>query len=267
VTYPGPTHSTADIGGRDLHWADCLNARDLGGLPAAEGRIRPGALVRSDSLTRLTPSGRSALLAHGVRTIVDVRSRAEVERDWDQYPFRDGEVAYRNVPFTMSRDERAWDDLREHHEAAQSRQELNRLDLARYPAGIAAIVVAIAEAAPGGVLVHCHAGKDRTGLVIALLLSTAGVAEGDIADDYALTARNIELLIEDWLQRMTDDEDERRRLRLLAEPSHAAMLDTLAYVRAGWGSAEGYLLDAGVTVDQVGRVRTRLVEPAAGAHG
>ena len=74
---------------RILDWEGALNARDTGGLPTADGRhIRSGALVRSDVLTRLTPSGRAALIDHGVRTVVDVRTSEEIGRDVD-YPFRD----------------------------------------------------------------------------------------------------------------------------------------------------------------------------------
>ena len=62
-----------------------------------------------------------------------------------------------------------------------------------------AIVAAVADARPGGVLIHCYAGKDRTGMSVALLLSLAGVSDEDIADDYALTMLNLEPLIGEWL--------------------------------------------------------------------
>ena len=86
---------------RILDWEGALNARDTGGLPTADGRhIRSGALVRSDVLTRLTPSGRAALIAHGVRTIVDVRTSEEIGRDVD-YPFR-GSRQRRRIPRTST---------------------------------------------------------------------------------------------------------------------------------------------------------------------
>jgi len=250
---------------RILDWEGCLNARDTGGLSTSGGGvIRRGALVRSDVLSRITPSGKSALIDHGVRTIVDVRSGDEVARDWEQYPFREGSVQYRNVSFNTGRDDLAWEELKRHYEAAQSREELNRIDLDAHPRGIAAIVSAVADAGPGGVLIHCQAGKDRTGLIVALLLAVAGVADEDIADDYALTALNLEPLIIDWLDAMSDDEAERARLRGLAHPRREAMLDTLEYLRAKYGSAEQYLSQAGVTDNQLARVRARLVESADG---
>lgn len=230
---------------------------------------RSGSLVRSDVLCRLTPAGRRALLDHGVRTIVDVRTPSEVARDWAAYPFRDDAAAgsdtevpavrYRNVPFTSGRDRAAWQAMHDAYAGATSREELNRLDLDGHPTGIAAVVGAIAEAEPGGVLIHCHAGKDRTGLVVALLLSLVGVADEDIADDYALTMTSLEGLIADWLTEMSDDPAEHERLRALAEPRREAMLDTLAYLRQGYGSAEGYLLAAGVRPEQLTRLRERLL--------
>ena len=255
---------------RVLDWEGVLNARDVGGLSAAGGRSTlSGRLIRSDVLCRLTPAGRRALVDHGVRTIVDVRTPAEVARDWQDYPFRDGanagpddqltRVSYRNVPFTGGRDDQAWQVMRDAYAAATSREELNRLDLDGHPTGIAAIVAAIADAEPGGVLIHCHAGKDRTGLVVALLLSLVGVTDEDVADDYALTRSSLEGLIVDWLSEMSDDPAEHERLRALAEPRREAMLDTLAHLRRRYGSAEGYLLAAGVQPEQLARLRERLV--------
>ena len=241
--------------------------RDLGGLPAADGRrTRWGALIRSDILVRLSPAGRQALLAHGVRTIVDVRLPDEVARDWDDYPFRPGQtwatarVAYINAPFRVSADGDAEQEIRAAYARAKTRAELNLLDLESGAAGIAGIVAAIAEASPGGVLVHCHAGKDRTGIVVALLLALVGVPDDVIADDYALTAANIEPLIVEWLDSTGSDERERARLRGLAMPAREAMIDTLSHLRNRYGSAEAYLKEAGVTQHQLARLRNRLVD-------
>jgi protein tyrosine/serine phosphatase len=249
---------------RTLAWEGCFNVRDLGGLATADGRLtRRGALIRSDLLVRLSPAGRQALIAHGVRTIVDVRFPEEVAKDWDGYPFKpDGSdvsdpVAYVNAPF---RTPLAEEGIRLAYERAKSRSELNLLDLESGATGIAGIVAAIADASPGGVVVHCHAGKDRTGIVVALLLALVGVSDEAIADDYALTAANIEPLIIEWLKRTTDDEYQRVRLRDLAMPARETMLDTLAHVRRRYGSAESYLRAAGVTDDPLSRLRARLIE-------
>jgi protein-tyrosine phosphatase len=134
------------------------------------------------------------------------------------------------------------------------------MDLEIHKAGIGAIVDAVANAAPGGVLIHCFAGKDRTGMSVALLLSVAGVSDEDISDDYALTTLNLDGLIRDWLYTIVD-EVERERMRKLATPSREAMLDTLAYVHERYGSAEQYLLSAGVSAEHIARIKERLLEP------
>ena len=251
---------------RILEWEGCFNVRDLGGLTAgSHHRIRWGALVRSDLPVRLTEQGRHALVDHGVRLIVDLRFMDEVTVDWEDYPFK-GEPgapgpAYRHVPFHVWGDEGPEPERVARYRAAQSRAELIGLDLDLNRDGIAAAVAAIADAPAGAVLVHCHAGKDRTGIVVALILSLLGVSDEDIAQDYALTAQNIEPLIVEWLNTMSDDPNERQRLRQMAMPASSAMLDGLAYLRSRYGSAEAYVRAGGVTDQQLSALRDRLLEP------
>lgn len=262
--------TTAPSADRVLDWEGCLNVRDVGGLTVDDRRtrVRRGALIRSDVLCRLTAAGRAALISHGVRTIVDIRSPHEVARDWHAYQLanqptgsRAGDhVDYLNLPFSAGRNRQAAEEMHAAYRAAADREELNRLDLDSSSAAIAAIVAAIADAQPGGIVVHCHAGKDRTGLIVALLLSLVGVADEDIAADYALTAQNLEPLISEWLDGMSSDEGERARLTRLAEPRPEAKLDTLTHLRTKYGSAEQYLLGAGVSAEQIERLRARLIE-------
>lgn len=250
---------------RSLDWEGTVNARDSGGLVASGGVVRVGALVRSDVLNDLTKAGTAALIAHGVRTVIDVRSADEIADAWDRYPFREHAlVKYRNLPFSAGHEETTMDDVRAVYHAARSREEINRLDLDNHRTGIGAIVGAIADAPEGGVLVHCHAGKDRTGIVVALTLSVVGVSDEDIADDYALTQLVLDQLLAEWFDYMgVTDETEQRRLWGLADPRREAMLDTLAYLRRHYGSAEEYLLGAGLSAEQLTRLRARLVVAAA----
>src|SRR5574341_1791353 len=172
---------------RQLKWEACYNVRDVGGYPTGGiSRTRWGALVRADTLTRLTPAGCQTLVDYGVRTIIDMRSTFEVDNAPN--PFADGAVSenivnYYHLPFINEADDRAEAEL----EAAETQAEHYCLMLDRCSANIAGIVRAVARAEPGGVLVHCHAGKDRTGVMIAVLLELAGVSRLAIADDYALS--------------------------------------------------------------------------------
>src|SRR4051812_3403516 len=91
-----------DPAARDLTWADCYNARDLGGYPTADRRTtRWQALIRADNLVRLTPAGQAALRAYGVRTILDLRLAYELEIDPNPFAATSGppgEPRYVNRP-------------------------------------------------------------------------------------------------------------------------------------------------------------------------
>jgi protein tyrosine/serine phosphatase len=251
---------------RVLDWEGCFNVRDLGGLSAEGERVRWGALVRSDLPVRLTERGRQSLIDHGVGLIVDLRFADEIVVDWHLYPFKGAPDStgpgYVNVPFHSWGEEGPDEERVARYRAAETRAELICLDLDLNRDGIAAAVAAIADAPPGAVLVHCHAGKDRTGIVVALILSLLGVSDADIADDYALTAQNIEPLIVEWLDSMSHDPTERARLRNLAMPAREAMLDALDYLRERYDSAASYLLAGGVTDEQLDRLHERLLERA-----
>ena len=108
-----------------------------------------------------------------MRTVVDVRTREEIGRDVD-YPFRDSRAAsdpaYLNISFVVDLTDEETARLRAAQNSAWNLGELNKVDVELHRAGIGAIAAAVADAAPGGVLIHCHAGKDRTGMSVGILL-------------------------------------------------------------------------------------------------
>ena len=121
----------------------------------------------------------------------------------------------------------------------------------------AAAVAAVADAAEGGVVVHCHAGKDRTGLVVALLLDVAGVEPAAIAADYALSAANLAISLAAWFHDADDEDDREHRRRVGASPEQA-MVDVLETLADRYGGSAQYLLGSGLTEDDLVRVRARL---------
>ncbi len=129
--------------------------------------------------------------------------------------------------------------------------------LERFPDGFAQAVAAVAGAGEGGVLVHCMAGKDRTGLVSALLLRLTGVPVADVAADYAVSERNLEAYSGPWIAEAPDEHERERRRRIAATPA-AAMTAVLAELDRRGGAA-GYLRDAGVSDTELEHVRTRLL--------
>jgi protein tyrosine/serine phosphatase len=250
---------------RTLSWDACYNARDLGGLPTRDGgRTRWGALIRTDTLCRLTPAGQAALVAHGVRTIVDVRFPHEIARDPVPHPFSAGAPdapTYLNVPINSGLTPGQEAEVSKlFARGAASRGELNKLEIDVNPVGIARIVSAIAQAAPGGVVVHCHAGKDRTGIVVAMLLALVGVPDDVIVADYALSGLKLAELAREWLDGITQDPIERAALLRQAEPTREAMHETLDHLHGRHGGPDAYLLRGGATPDDLAALRARLVD-------
>jgi len=230
---------------RDLDWDACLNTRDLGGLPAARGMVRRGAVVRSDTLARLTRDGWTALTAHGVRTIIDLRADDEVTAGPVTAP--DG-VGYRRVPVFTGRTQAAV------VRAAQTRAELYAIMLDGYRASFAQAVEAVVTAPPGGVAVHCLVGKDRTGIVVALLLSLVGAPREAIAEDYALSADRLAPLFD----RLADEartDGERDQLRRDRQSPAAGILTALEHVDEHYGSVERYLERLAPSMLELARAR------------
>jgi protein-tyrosine phosphatase len=189
---------------RHLDWEGAFNVRDLGGLPAVDGaQTRWGAVVRGDAPDRLSAAGWSALEAHGVRTIVDLRNEDERGRDLIRRP---AAVATVHVPLdALEEDPAFWERWRDGPQFATPLYY--RAHLERFPERSARVVAAVAAAPPGGVLIHCVGGRDRTGQIAMLMLALAGVAPQTIAADYELSAARL-----------------RARYELLGEPDQGPLL-------------------------------------------
>jgi protein-tyrosine phosphatase len=245
------THDATAPASRHLNWDGCFNVRDLGGFRTRDGgRTRWGAVVRSDTPDRLSDAGWRALRLHGVRTIVDLRD----DREREQMTESQGvELASVHVPVLDLDDADFWERWRGVHDPAGFYLAV----LERWPQGFAAACRAVAEAPPGGVLVHCQVGRDRTGLLAALLLSLVGVPADDVADDYALSGDRLRPLYDRWLQAAGDESTRERLARENACDRTAILavlerLDVDAYVRRG-GFAERH----------AATLQARLVERAA----
>jgi protein tyrosine/serine phosphatase len=242
---------------RRLVWNACYNVRDLGGYETADGRrVRWRALLRADDLCRLSAEGQQALVTYGVRTIIDLRSPSE--RAVAPHPFAAG-AAHAPVHHALSlfdeHDVAAMAALK----AAQSSGALYCAVLDFFRARVGAVLRAVVEAPEGGVLVHCFAGKDRTGIVVALALALAGVPRATIAADYALSDSYLQPLYDELLAVVDDPaERERRALRYRSPPE--SILAVLDHLDVRYGGVAAYLRTAGVMDEQMERIRVRLVE-------
>lgn len=181
MTYHAGTGRLSDR--RHLDWKGCFNVRDLGGLPTTDGRrTRWGAVVRSDALDGLTAAGWTALIEHGVRTIIDLRNDDERGPDASPRPTR---VITRHLPLDGTEDRafwNAWDTGPQFGTPLYYRPHLER-----FPNRSAAVIAAVAHAEPGAVVFHCAGGRDRAGQIAMLLLALVGVAPDNIAEDYELS--------------------------------------------------------------------------------
>ena len=246
---------------RRLAWEGLLNARDLGGYPAAGGgETRWGAVVRSDSLAALTEAGRAALATYGIRAIVDLRLPDELARHPNPYAEPgDHGIAYTNVSIL--------DPAAGFPPETLTLAENYLWTLDRFAGYVAEVMAAIAGAPEGGVLIHCAAGKDRTGLISALLLGLAGVPAETIAADYALTAELLRPRDQEWLEHGPGERAEREALAARFAPTAEVMLEVLEGLDRRYGGVEGYLAAAGVSPADLQRLRDRLLAPGGQAAG
>ncbi len=245
---------------QQLEWEACYNVRDIGGYPIQNGHgphTRSRAIIRADNLARLTPAGRAALIAYGVRTIIDLRFKGEVESQPD--PFADAAIHNHTVNYLHLPLQAAGPEAEAALKAARSMQEGYCISLDYEQEPFARVMTAIAEAPEGAVLVHCHAGRDRTGLVIALLLDLAGVPAETIAEDYALSDVHLKPLNDELIKNIQDSHEREHAMHEL-EIAPQTMRGVLDYLHTRYDGAAGYLRAAGMSEEQIKKVRRRLVE-------
>ncbi|NTU54887.1 MAG: tyrosine-protein phosphatase [Anaerolineales bacterium] len=221
---------------RILPWEGCNNVRDLGGLRTSNGGMtRPRAIVRSDTPARLTAAGWSALHAYGIRTIITLRTHGMTEDELNITP------PYSDLVTVQAAIEDVT-DLEFRNKWASSELWCTPLyypdALRRWPERHAAVISAIAQAQPGGVLIHCVRGTDRTGIISVLLLTLVGVPLDEIIADYELSP------------------DPERDALLAGE--HSSVRDAILGALTGL-NIDSYLRMGGATQDDLDAVRKRLL--------
>ena len=229
-----------------------VNLRDTGGLPASDGSTRHGVLFRSGSLAGIGAAGRSALGSLNLQRIIDLRDDDEVLAAPSGL---EDAVPTHRVPLVLG-------SVASFFERDISLLEMY-LDLLENSATrIVHAVRGIGDAQP--VLVHCTAGKDRTGLTVALTLAAVGVEREAVIADYALSEtmlppeRNRRIV--SWL-RSSHPEAVHAEELAVRSPAHV-MSALLREVDRSYGSAAGYLTSAGLREDELVHLRTRLVDAA-----
>ena len=246
-----------------------VNMRDLGGLPTRDGRVtHEGRLIRSDNLQDLSEGDVRRLIDEvGVTDVVDLRSNVEYEVT-GQGPLRTTPLTHHH--FSLLAEDQSSDQTVEEALALRwGRDDPTPRDgtfwarhytgyLSKRPDSVAAALAAVRDSA-GGAVVHCAAGKDRTGTVVGMALAVAGVPEEEIIADYVRTAERLEQIID----RLIRVEPYSRSLptHTLEEqlPRAESMEAVLTHLDTGFGGTVGWLTQAGWSEEQVEGLRTRLV--------
>jgi len=225
-----------------------LNVRDLGGYPTADGaQTRWRSLLRADDLAQLNEQGVAALGDYGVGTILDLRWPEEAARLPSPVPASLPQLRYQRISL-LTHTEDEW-RLRS-RDAAKELWKCAVLEHVR--SELRHVLTFIAQAPPEPLLFHCVAGKDRTGLIAALLLALADATPAAIAQDYAMSEQNLR---EGYLKRYADA-DPARILDALRCPEEGAH-NMLRFLENA-GGVRSYLAQIGLTPQEIARLRLRL---------
>lgn len=242
-----------------------MNFRDLGGRRAGAVAVRRGLLYRSAMTHDIPPDGLSTLAQeYGLRSVIDLRSDEEIA-EYGTAPFASVGVSYHHHPVTSRQGSPPDIVERYQREMRDGVFDWTASYLRMIESGGAAIrEVFQVIAAPGGMptVFHCIAGRDRTGVVAALLLGLLGVSADDIAEDYAITGRHLHRQAHRFARQA-------ERLNLTFEQM-VAILDTeaeamhrfLREITRLHGSIEETVLALGVPASTLQRIRALVLEPA-----
>jgi protein-tyrosine phosphatase len=233
---------------RRLSIPGTANLRDVGGYDVAGGATRWRTLFRADALHGLGGGGRAALVELGVRTVIDLREPVERTQDPDDLA---------GLPISVHNEPLLLDVIDVNHIRTLEQFYRDIVDLCGHRFARVVSLLAADDGMPA--VVHCSAGKDRTGLVFAILLSALGASDDTIVADYALTARFIQ---------PHDRADLVRRVGVLGLDEQVlavnmgappeAMRGVLEHLRLHGGARE-YLLSHGLSPDALAQLRHRLL--------
>jgi len=248
------TSATVDsVSERILQIEGSPNIRHIGGYATREGRSTSPNLVRAASLHRLEPVGLDRLREHGIRTVVDLRSK--VERERDMTPALDGH-GIAHVVAAVFEQEASPVGLASDTFVGYGAVYQRMMTIGRDAYRILFETIATSE---GGLLFHCAAGKDRTGVAAMLMLELAGVDDETIIADYVVSAELLRPLLEQWLPRMAERGISREKgLQMMGSPRDA-IETALTHMRSEYGSAAGYLHDLGFEGGEISQVKRRIV--------
>lgn len=250
----------------ELELSAPVNLRDLGGIPVAGGHLRTGLAIRTDDLAYVTEEVAAALVAENLTAIIDLRSPLEVTAT-GRGPLAQFPVAYHHLPLIanvgarMSEGDRVPSGGFGHD--AMGAMYVRMVETAA-PQLVSALNI-IAHT-PGATAFHCAAGRDRTGVLAAMLLLVLGAEDDDIVTDYARTGANMPAIMARtqpvmgamW-RALGVDPESYDTSALLDGTMDRSMRLLLSELRERHGDALAPLRAAGLSDDTVARLRWRAV--------
>jgi protein-tyrosine phosphatase len=249
----------------DSQYPGAVNLRDLGGLRAAGGTVRRGMLYRSGITHHIEAEALHRLRdVLGIRSVLDLRSNRELERDGVGAFAEHGIVVhhvavYGTTALTPEMEEKRY---RQMLSREYDWSERYKVLVSEHPGSFAAFFHRIAGLGALPALFHCSAGRDRTGIAAGFVLELLGVARDDIAADYAATGRHLRPHVHRYtrVKQQMSFSDEDLATALDTDPEH--MRRFLAWMEQAHGGVERFLVANGVRRDELSALREALIEPA-----
>jgi protein-tyrosine phosphatase len=259
-------------------WIDLdglVNLRDVGGIPTSDGgKIIPGRLLRSDNLQTLTAADVDQLLGLGLTDVIDLRSDYEAQQEgpgplvgadvrihqfslFREWELGVGETKPDGRPEVLPEEALPWIDLEPSVELDDEVASVYFSYVVDRPDSVLAALRTVAWA-PGAALVHCAAGKDRTGTIVALALSVADAERQAIIDDYAASSERVEGVV----NRLKASPTYADNLRDRPLSSHLSLPETmisfLRYIDETFGGVQQMLIKMGWTAEDTNQLRSKL---------
>ncbi|HWK81257.1 MAG TPA: tyrosine-protein phosphatase [Thermomicrobiales bacterium] len=249
------TMNASELDPREWALEGATNFRDLGGLVNRHGQVvRRHRVFRSDALARLTPVDLDRLAGVSIRTLIDLRSPIEIAQTGPSPLVGRGTSVVHAPVMDVDASPEALDD--------KPLAEMYAAFLVQGEASYRTVFSTLATRDDLPAVIHCAAGKDRTGVAVALLLRLLEVDDALIVDDYAITDRNMRRMIQGWMESNPELASRAEGLKIpeqLIRAQAETMATFLVTLDATYGSAEGYLRAAGVGHDEIAAIRDALL--------
>ena len=230
-----------------------VNCRELGGMPLDGGKtFRKGLFLRSESPQWLTPEGVKQVKDYGVKTVIDLRGIEEIRQDGT--PFADDpDVIYRNIPLLNGNPNDTKDETMEYIRTHVLGDYY--IIIAEEMGDRLAEIMRLLLNSEGYVLFHCQHGKDRTGVVAALLYLICGASREDIISNYKISYEYLKDFLAPFLRRIPDD------LKHAFRSDEENLVIFLNYLDKKWdGDAAKLLMANGLTESEIEALKKKCIE-------